>query len=102
MHKQSLKEKDMEAFCVKHVDTALTRGVSTCIVNRNYTEILNLIIKMTNKTDLVVTSAGNKIIIASNKHTNQPTPSPKKSAAPVNAIFTPLRQSETQTSSRTR
>ena len=92
--KTSLKEKDMRSFCIKHVNEAKQKGVSTCVVNRNYSEILNIIIAMTSKTDLVVTSEGNKILIASTKQVDQPAPKKSKSAAPVGAIFTPLRQTQ--------
>ena len=36
MRKQSLKEKDLDSFCIKHIKEALDKGASVCKPNRNF------------------------------------------------------------------
>lgn len=98
MRKQSLKQKDMDSFCIKHVKEALTLGTSVCRPNRNFTEIAVKIEdlveqKYKNVLATYVDNGGiviSKIIVEPKAdRVKEPT---RKSNAPANAIFTPLRR----------
>lgn len=92
----------MDSYCIKHVKEALTLGTSVCRPNRNFTKIAVKIEdlveqKYKNVLATYVDNGGiviSKIIVESKADRDkQPA---RKSVAPVNAIFTPLRRSNPQ------
>jgi len=102
MRKQSLKQKDFDSFCIKHIKEALTLGSSVCRPNRNFTEIAvkiedlveqkykNVLATYVDNGEIVIS----KIIVESKAdRVKQPA---RKSNAPANAIFTPLRRPSAQ------
>jgi len=103
MRKQSLKEKDLDSFCIKHIKEALDKGTSMCKPNRNFTEIAvkiedlveqkykNVLATYVSPINGIVIS---KIIVESKAdRVKEPA---RKSNAPANAIFTQLRRPSAQ------
>jgi len=93
----------MDSFCIKHIKEALTLGTSVCKPNRNFTEIAvkiedlveqkykNILATYVSPVNGIVTS---RIIIESKAdRVKEPA---RKSNAPANAIFTPLRRPSAQ------
>lgn len=98
MRKQSLKEKDLDSFCIKHIKEALDKGTSMCKPNRNFTEIAVKIEDLVEQKykNVLATYVDNGEIVISKIQADRVKEPARKSNAPANAIFTPLRRPSAQ------
>lgn len=100
MRKQSLKEKDLDSFCIKHIKEALDKGASVCKPNRNFDlirEKIESIVDTKYKNTLALNITAEGIVISKIQADRVKEPA-RKSNAPANAIFTPLRRPVQQVS----